>query len=69
VVIVSFDVQKLINLMQSRLSILTLISWAKSPVKKIIAYAHIFESFPKVASGLTLRSLIHFEVIFVQGKR
>jgi hypothetical protein len=35
-----------------------------SPVQVTAAYAYIFKCFPAAVSGLILRSLIHFEVIF-----
>jgi hypothetical protein len=52
-VIVPFDVQKLLNLMQSHLSILALNfpgDW--SPIKKIMAYVCVFKCFPIVFAEL-----------------
>jgi hypothetical protein len=62
------------KLMQSHLPILVLICWAIRDLLREVLPTPI-TSFPWVflytfiISGLTLRSLIHFELTFVQGER
>jgi hypothetical protein len=74
--IVSFAMQKLFNLMQSYLSILDSISWVigfpfrrslSMPLSWSILSVLFCSSFKD--SGLTLRSQVHFSLIFVQGER
>ena len=67
---VSFIMQKLFSLMQSHLSILAFVTYALGVIsKKITAKTNVpmfcFRNF--IVSGLTLKSLIHFEFIFVSG--
>ena len=67
---VSFVMQKLFSLMQSHLSILAFVTYALGVIsKKITAKTNVpmfcFRNF--IVSGLTLKSLIHFEFIFVYG--
>jgi hypothetical protein len=71
--IVSFDVQKLFNLMQPPFWILVFTSWAIG-VQALPVYGYIFKFFPYdlflvVVLSFTLRSLIHFELNFIRGKR
>jgi hypothetical protein len=57
--------------MESYWSVLALISWAIEVLFIVIADVCIFKCFPVLSyssfnvSDLTLRSLIHFELIFV----
>jgi hypothetical protein len=69
--------QKLFSLMQSHLSILTFISWATAVLfKQSSLYLYLsWSAFPMFSFsifdvlGLTFRALIHFGLIFLQGKR
>ena len=69
---VPFVIQKLFSLMQSHLSILAFVTYPLGVIskkKKITAKTTVpmfcFRNF--IVSGLTLKSLIHFEFIFVCG--
>uniref|UniRef100_A0A8D1XTP3 Uncharacterized protein n=1 Tax=Sus scrofa TaxID=9823 RepID=A0A8D1XTP3_PIG len=73
---VSFAVQKLINLIRSHLFIFFLISITLGGGSKRISLQFmskrvlpVFSSKSGIVSGLTFRSLIHFELIFVYGVR
>ena len=73
---VSFAVQKLLSLIRSHLFIFAFISFALRDCSKKISLRFMSENvLPKffsrsfVVSCLTLRSLNHFEVIFVCGVR
>jgi hypothetical protein len=74
-VISSFAVQKLYNMIQSHLSILVLISWAIGVLFKRHYLCLFFQAYFPVlfsnsfkVSGLIFRSLIYFELIFVQAR-
>jgi hypothetical protein len=74
VVNVSFAIEKLFSLMYSHLSILSLNCWAIVVLfRKLLPLCssvfHIFSCSSFRISFLTLRSLIHFELIYVQGER
>ena len=67
---VSSVMQKLFSLMQSHLSILAFVTYALGVIsKKITAKTNVpmfcFRNF--IVSGLTLKSLIRFEFIFLSG--
>ena len=71
---VSFDVQKLLSLIRSHLFIFVFISITLGDrSKKILlrfmseSVLPMFSSRSFIVSGLTFRSLIHFELIFVYG--
>ena len=71
---VSFAVQRLLSLIRSHLFIFAFISIALgSGLKKILlqfmskSVLPMFSSKSFIVSGLTFRSLIHFEFIFVYG--
>jgi hypothetical protein len=73
---ISFVVQKLFNFMKSHLSILYLSCWAAGVlVRKSLPIPISSRVFPDPSCtnfrvlGLILRSLIHFELILVQGDR
>ena len=73
---VSFAVQKLLSLLGSHLFIFVFISiMLGDRSKKILlrfmseSVLPMFSSRSFIVSGLTLRSLIHFELIFVYGVR
>jgi hypothetical protein len=73
---ISFVVQKVFNFMKSRLSILSLSCWAaRVELRKSLPIPNSSRVFPAPScnnfrvSGLTLRSLIRFELILVQGDR
>jgi hypothetical protein len=72
----SFVVQKLFNFMKSHLFILSLSCWdAGVLLRKSLPILVCSRVFPVPScsnfrvSGLTFRSLIHFELILVQGDR
>ena len=69
---VSFDVQKLLSLIRSYLFIFAFISFALGDIAKKIFLQFMlknvllmFSSMSFMVSGLTFRSLIHLELIFV----
>jgi hypothetical protein len=65
-----FDVQKLFNMTQSCLSIFALISWTIKILFKIsLSVSSMFSCSRFKVLDLTLRSLIHFEQIFVEGEK
>jgi hypothetical protein len=72
---ISFVVQKLCNFMKSHLFILSLSCWAAVllreslpiPISSRVFPAPSFSNFR--VSGLIFRSLIHFELVLVQGDR
>jgi hypothetical protein len=73
---ISFVVQKLFNFMKSNLSILSLSCWAAGVLlRKSLPIPITSRVFPAPSctnvriSGLISRSLIHFELILVQGDR
>ena len=73
---ISFAVQKLLSLIMSHLFIFAFISFALGDgSKKILlqfmskSVLPMFSSRSFIVSGLTFRSLIHFEFIFVHGVR
>jgi hypothetical protein len=73
-IMVSFNVQKLFTLVQSNLSIL--LSWAIGVLfRKMLPMStssKVYSSFSSSSFkgwGLILRSLIYFELFFVQGER
>jgi hypothetical protein len=73
---ISFVVQKLFSFMKSHLSILSLSCWAAGVVlRKSLLIPISSRVFPAPycsnfrVSGLIFRSLIHFELILVQGNR
>ena len=72
---VSFAVQKLLSLIRSHLFIFTFIAFASgNRSKKNIATIYVkecsmFSSRSFMVSGLTFRSLIYFQFIFVYGVR
>ena len=75
-VMVSFAVQKLLSLIRSHLFIFVFISITLGDgLKKILlrfmskSVLPMFSSKSFIIFGLTLRSLIHFEFIFVYGVR
>jgi hypothetical protein len=73
---ISFVVQKLFNFMKSHLFILSLSCWAAGVLlRKSLPIPISSRVFPAPScsnfrvSGLIFRSLIHFELILVQGDR
>ena len=73
---VSFAVQKLLSLIQSHLFIFVFIFIDRGGGSKKILLRYmlksvlpVFSSKSFIVSGLTFRSLIHFEFIFVYGVR
>jgi hypothetical protein len=70
---VSLAMQKLFSFMQSYLLILAAVSWAIGILLGscwLLLYLEVFPiCFPVVVSGLTLRSLIYFELTFVLSNR
>ena len=71
--LVSFAIQKLLTLVRSHLFIFAFVSVALGERFQIILL-HLcrkvfFSSRSFIVSGLTFRSLIHFEIIFVHGVR
>jgi hypothetical protein len=71
-VIVSFAVQKLFNSRKSQFAILVLVFWAAGILFRkhfLCLYIQGFSSSSFKVLHLTFKSLIHFELIFVQGKR
>jgi hypothetical protein len=73
---ISFVVQKLFNFMKSHLFILLLSCWAAGVLLgKSLPIPISYRVFPTLSfssirvSGLIFRSLIHFELILVQGDR
>ena len=69
---VSFTVQKLLSFIRSHLFIFFYFHFSRRWVKKDLAVIYVvkcsmFSSKSLIVSGLTLRSLIHFEFIFVYG--
>ena len=73
---VSFALQKLISLIRSYLSIFLFIFISKgSESKRVLLWfmskcvLPVFSSKSFIVSGLTFRSLIHFEFVFVHGVR
>ena len=71
---VSFTVQKLLSFIRSHLFIFFYFHFSRRWVKKDLAVIYVvkcsmFSSKSLIVSGLTLRSLIHFEFIFVYGVR
>ena len=74
--LISFAVQKLSNLIQSYLPIFAFIAYAFGVISKIIAETNVKEIFfpmlssrSFMASGITFKSLIHFKSTFVNGVR
>ena len=71
--IVSFIVQKLLSLIRSHLFIFTFISITLGgnccDLCQRVSVLPMFSSRSFIVSGLTFRSLIHFEFIFVYGVR
>jgi hypothetical protein len=65
-VIVSFAVQNIFNLMQTCLSISPLISWA---IGILCLYVPVFSCSSFKVAVLTFRSLVHFELIFIHSER
>ena len=72
---VSFAAQKLLSLIRSHLLIFAFVSFAlviRSKKKKTLQFMSenvLFCSMSFMVSGLIVRSLIHFEFIFVYGVR
>uniref|UniRef100_A0A9L0RXN3 Uncharacterized protein n=1 Tax=Equus caballus TaxID=9796 RepID=A0A9L0RXN3_HORSE len=76
-ILFSLALKKLFSLMKSHLFILSIVSlvWEDMVSKKILlrlmskSVLPIFSSRSPMVSGLTFRSLIHFEFIFVDGEK
>jgi hypothetical protein len=73
---ISFVVQKLCNFMKSHLSILSLSCWASGVLlRKSLPITKCYREFPAPSctnfrvSGLIFRSLVHIELILLQGDR
>ena len=71
---VSFAVQKFVSLIRSHLFLLSfLLLWETDVTKHCYGLCQnvlpVFSSRSFIVSGLTFRSLIHFEFIFVCGVR
>jgi hypothetical protein len=73
---ITFVVQKLFNFLKSHLSILSLSCWTAGVLlRKSLSIPITSRGFPAPfctnfrVSGLILRSLIHFELILLQGDR
>ena len=69
---VSFAVQKLVNLIRSHLFIFVFISLGDGPEKTLVQFMSenvlpVFSSRSFMVSRLTFKSLSHFEFIFVCG--
>jgi hypothetical protein len=64
----SFSVQKLFNIDAIQFVDFWSYFLSVGPIEKFVAYANIlkFSSISFKVSGLTLSSLIHFELIFLQ---
>ena len=73
--VVSFVVQKLLHLIRSHLFIFCFyFHYSRSCIKKYLSETFVsvlpmFSSKSFIVSGLTFRSLIHFEFIFAYGVR
>ena len=71
----SSAMQKLLSLIKSHLFIFAFISFALGDIQKMLlqfiskSVLLMFSSRSLTVSGLTFRSLIHFELIFVYGVR
>ena len=69
---VSFAVQKLLSLIRSHLFIFVNLHYSGRQIEKCMQFMSesallMFSSKSFIVSGLTFRSLIHFELIFVYG--
>lgn len=64
-----FLVMQKVLKMRFHWSVLEVISCVNGALSEFHAYAHFMKYPPLIVSGLTLMSLIHLELIFVQGER